>query len=597
MKIYNSLSTVLWVSLVSISMILQVPKDVSAAWGWNGSSSSSETKEVDEVQINEEALTAEIPVSFENHSSMELYIHWVNRDTHEETSVLDTPLLPSGELNIQSYPGHTFVAFNEERTVRLVYLVDIDEKNARKFIITEKDLSPDREVTATFINTSSQSVHINSVNQETKEEQSVAHNVASFVGEIDDDTDVIKPQQGVVSIQSYPGHVFAIFDEERSFRTLLTIDPSHTHGDQAVFTITDFDTDPLACEAHFINSLTTPESVVRVTWVNPDTGKETTVIDQLLANQARSIQTRKGHTFFAYDVQHTFFRTEFVIHAGQGQEQFLHITGVNGSATANKTLAKFINMSPTSMVHINYLNKETQEEQLVIENLRPREDHVLETHSGHQFVAYDEAQTFRKVYTMTVDKGMTERHLIDGTARTCSDVPPTSPPTNVSCFDDSCTLSGNEQACIEGGSCYWYPPLFTGGEIGLCSSCAGVQCVGGVCRGPDSSSSPSTPPTMSPSESPTMNPTTSPTSSPSSSPSYQEYIQYAGYDGVHLNDLGKCGRFDSQKAIEDYCNSDDACKGYSWDPTKNSQGGPWWCAKTTSDRGVSNTNAVWYQKP
>jgi len=422
MKIYNSLSTVLWVSLVSISMILQVPKDVSAAWGWD-SSSSSETKEVDEVQINEEALTAEIPVSFENHSSMELYIHWVNRDTHEETSVLDTPLLPSGVLNIQSYPGHTFVAFNEERTVRLVYLVDIDEKNARKFIITEKDLSPDREVTATFINTSSQSVHINSVNQETKEEQSVAHNVASFVGEIDDDTDAIKPQQGVVSIQSYPGHVFAIFDEERSFRTLLTVDPSHTHGDQAVFTITDFDTDPLACEAHFINSLTTPESVVRVTWVNPDTGKETTVIDQLLANQARSIQTRKGHTFFAYDVQHTFFRTEFVIHAGQGQEQFLHITGVNGSATANKTLAKFINMSPTSMVHINYLNKETQEEQLVIENLRPREDHVLETHSGHQFVAYDEAQTFRKVYTMTVDKGMTERHLIDGTARTCSDGP------------------------------------------------------------------------------------------------------------------------------------------------------------------------------
>ena len=132
-------------------------------------------------------------------------------------------------------------------------------------LITEKDLSPDREVTATFINTSSQSVHINSVNQETKEEQLVAHNVASFVGEIDDDTaDAITSQEGVVSIQSHPGHVFAVFDEEHSFRTLLTVDPSHTHGDQAVFTITDFDTDPLACQSHFINSLTTPESVVSV---------------------------------------------------------------------------------------------------------------------------------------------------------------------------------------------------------------------------------------------------------------------------------------------------------------------------------------------
>ena len=172
------------------------------------------------------------------------------------------------------------------------------------------------------------------------------------------------------------------------------------------------------------------------------------VIDQLQPQEAQSIQTRKGHTFFAYDVQHTF-RTEFVIHAGQGQEQFLHITGVNGSATAGKTLTKFINVSPTSMVHINYLNTVTQEEQLVIENLRPREDRVLETHSGHQFVAYDEAQTFRKVFTMTVDKGMMERHLIDLTARTCE-------------YDD-CVKA--EELCDSKG------------HYNCCNCCPGLTCI------------------------------------------------------------------------------------------------------------------------
>jgi len=268
-------------------------------------------------------------------------------------------------------------------------------------------------VMAKFINTSSKSVHIHFVNTETKEEQMVARNVAPFVGEIDEDNmDDTTPQRGVVIIQSHPGYDFAIFDEDRSFRTLLSVDDLvHTHGDQALFKITDFDTDPLACKAHFINDLTTTESVVRVTWVNPENGEETTVIDELSANQNTFILTRKGHTFRAYDVPHNTFRTEFVIHNSHGQQQFLHITGVHGSANADKTLAKFINMSQ-KVVHINYLNEETNEEQLVIENLRPREDQIVETHSGHQFVAYDEERTFRKVYTMNVVKGMTESHHI-----------------------------------------------------------------------------------------------------------------------------------------------------------------------------------------
>mmetsp|Transcript_5598 Transcript_5598/g.6305 ORF Transcript_5598/g.6305 Transcript_5598/m.6305 type:complete len:405 (-) Transcript_5598:70-1284(-) len=367
------LSTLIWVSLVSMSLTLL--RDVSAAWGWD---SSTTTKEFDKVQLNEEVTTLsgeewalELPVSFENQTSMDLHINnRVNRETPEEERHIPDTLLPTSGL-----------------------------------------LSPDRAVMAKFINTSSKSVHIHFVNSETKEEHMVARNVEPFVGDIDEDMmDDTTPQPGVVIIQSHPGYDFAIFDEDRSFRTLLSVDDLvHTHGDQALFHITDFDTDPLACKARFINSLTTQESV-SVNWVNPENGDETTVIDKLPPNQASFILARKGHVFHAYDVQHTF-KTEFVIHNGNGDQQFLHITGVNGSATADKTYAKFINVSP-NVVHINYIDEETNEEYLVKDNLRPQEDQVLETHSGHQFVAYDEERTFRKVYTMHADKGMMESHHI-----------------------------------------------------------------------------------------------------------------------------------------------------------------------------------------
>jgi len=435
MKLINSLSTVLWVSVVSMSMLLP-SRDVSAAWGWD---SSTAEEEVDEVKINKAVkkvndatgsasakattvsaaeVSSEIPVSFENHSSMNLHINWVNRDTQEEKRVLDTALIPSGKAEIKSHPGHTFVAFNEERTVRLVYFVDEEEvlENNGKmtFIITEKDISPDREVMAKFINTSSKTVQINFINTDTKEEKMVAFDVEPFVGEFDADADDTKAQQGVEIIQSHPGHVFAIFDEERSFRKLLTVDHGHIHGDTALFKITDFDTDSSACKAYFVNDFTgTKESVVRVTWVNPDTDEETTVVDKLPAgHQSSGILTHKGHTFRAYDVGKTF-QTDFVIHEGQGHQQFLHITGVNGSATVDQALAKFINVSPT-VVHVNYIDEETNEEHVVIDSLQTGWDQVLETHSGHQFVAYDEERTFRKIYTMNADgKGMVESHHIN----------------------------------------------------------------------------------------------------------------------------------------------------------------------------------------
>jgi len=72
------------------------------------------------------------------------------------------------------------------------------------------------------------------------------------------------------------------------------------------------------------------------------------------------------------------------------------------------------------------------------------------------------------------------------------------------------------------------------------------------------------------------------------------YIQFKDYSGIGGNDIGRCGRFGSQKAIEDYCNSNLDCMGYSFD---RFNGRNWWCTKTTSEKGVFNRNAVWYQKP
>lgn len=393
-----------------------VPTKVNSFLGLADAAIVDET-DLDEVEVRspttltEEELASEIPVMFINTSSKELHVNWVNTVTEEENRVIDT-LIPTGRMEIKSHPGHMFVAFNEERTFRIVYFVEEEpEKNMMTFTITEDDISPDRLVMAKFINTSSKSIHINYVNPETKEETMVAHNVAPRVGDIaeaeDDDDD--KPQEGVAIIHSHPGHLFAVYDEERSFRTLMSVDAGHIHGSKATFKITEFEIDPLACRAHFINSMNSKRNV-NINWVNPETGEEREVITDLPPKQVTSILSRKGHMFVAYDAKRTF-RTEFVIHTGSGHNQFLHVTGANGSANADKTHAKFINVSP-KLVHINYIDEETKEEHLVIDNLRPRDDQVLETHHGHRFVAYDEERTFRKVFTMNIQKGMVESHHI-----------------------------------------------------------------------------------------------------------------------------------------------------------------------------------------
>jgi len=84
------------------------------------------------------------------------------------------------------------------------------------------------------------------------------------------------------------------------------------------------------------------------------------------------------------------------------------------------------------------------------------------------------------------------------------------------------------------------------------------------------------------------------TAPPSPSPS-PPYIQFKDYKGISGNNL-KCGGFGSQKAIEDFCNSNLDCMGYKFGGNNSSKDG--WCAKTTSEKGRFERNGgrVWYQK-
>lgn len=81
-----------------------------------------------------------------------------------------------------------------------------------------------------------------------------------------------------------------------------------------------------------------------------------------------------------------------------------------------------------------------------------------------------------------------------------------------------------------------------------------------------------------------------------SSSTYAENIGYAGANG---NDIGTCGIYTSQQAIEQFCNAEASCLGYSYSTTSwaMSNGGPWWCAKTSREVGDSDTDSTWYQKP
>ena len=79
--------------------------------------------------------------------------------------------------------------------------------------------------------------------------------------------------------------------------------------------------------------------------------------------------------------------------------------------------------------------------------------------------------------------------------------------------------------------------------------------------------------------------------------SINQYIEKKDYQGVSGNNVGDCGVFKDQKEIQDYCDAQFTCKGYSYSsPTNDGQNMQWWCAKTNGSQGTAKTGDFWYEK-
>lgn len=73
-----------------------------------------------------------IPISFMNALKIPIQIHWVNPDTNEE--VLVSNIVHPGSVEVQrSHPGHKFVAYDPDRSIRKEYLVDARYGDEQQF--------------------------------------------------------------------------------------------------------------------------------------------------------------------------------------------------------------------------------------------------------------------------------------------------------------------------------------------------------------------------------------------------------------------------------------------------------------------------------
>merc|ERR1712029_27052 len=66
----------------------------------------------------------QVSVSFMNSLSSPIQVHWVNPETNEEVLVSNT--IHPGSVEMQTtHPGHKFVAYDPERSIRKEFLVDV----------------------------------------------------------------------------------------------------------------------------------------------------------------------------------------------------------------------------------------------------------------------------------------------------------------------------------------------------------------------------------------------------------------------------------------------------------------------------------------
>ena len=78
-------------------------------------------------------------ISFKNTLSVPIQIHWLNPNTNEE--VLVSEIVQPGSVEIQrSQPGHRFVAYDPERSIRREFLVDVDYGGKQHFSVEADEL-------------------------------------------------------------------------------------------------------------------------------------------------------------------------------------------------------------------------------------------------------------------------------------------------------------------------------------------------------------------------------------------------------------------------------------------------------------------------
>lgn len=358
-----------------------------------GSSSSSQSIS---LYVNADEFT----VSFTNKSQKKVNINWVNQNIRGEEGTVISDLAPGQTETTQSHPGNWFAAYDEEHTFRVLYVANEPDKTT--FVIQEEDVkSNDRAVKIQFKNQASKMVHVNWIHPDTEEESNVIPSLA--------------PGLESPLLDSYTKHRFVVFDEERKIRVEFQVDAGHAYGDLVIFDITDDVIGPP--KVIFVNVIDEP---VHVSWVNQQKSSDDDapssdeqVITSLAPNhRSPPILTRPAHVFVAYNDERTFV-TEFIVSKHHGTETF-QIEGYDGAARA---MAQFVNSSPSTTIHVNYIDDRTKEEHPIVRNLPPNESsEILTAHRGHRFVAFDEERTFRQVFTHEGPLGKIESHQVVVTA-------------------------------------------------------------------------------------------------------------------------------------------------------------------------------------
>eukprot|EP00546_Thalassionema_frauenfeldii_P011280 CAMPEP_0178916702 /NCGR_PEP_ID=MMETSP0786-20121207/12805_1 /TAXON_ID=186022 /ORGANISM="Thalassionema frauenfeldii, Strain CCMP 1798" /LENGTH=420 /DNA_ID=CAMNT_0020590105 /DNA_START=8 /DNA_END=1273 /DNA_ORIENTATION=- len=388
------------------STLRNVSTRSNSFWCANAISLSFRSKETDEEDEEEDeqeeyernadaAADDEFSISFRNKSQKNVHVNWIHpNDAEHEAKVIDN-LAPGSTETVQSLPGHWFAAYDEERSFRVVA-----DEPGKIITIRKADTVPHhRPVRVEFTNKASKALHINWIDLNTQKEQTVVEN--------------LMPGTSSGFLDSFTDHHFIVFDNERTARVELKIDTGHAHGDLATFTITDDTIGPP--KVVFWNVLGNDSSDnepteavdVRVSWIGPDEVEQPVIANLHPGHQSKPIDTFHGHRFVAYDDEETF-RTEFLVSRHHGTEVF-QIKGHDGVA---RTMAKFVNSHPDT-IHVNYIDERTNEEHPVIRNLNNGEaSEVVTSHRGHRFVAFNDARTFRKIFTHEGPLGMVESHTI-----------------------------------------------------------------------------------------------------------------------------------------------------------------------------------------